>query len=414
MRFGKIGLPVVVLLIGVCVWQWMPTKASGYARYKFPIQLARTEVDELSALEKRTKDLPGRGIDLADLALRYANQARSQGNRTFYDKAEAAARASLKVLPVSNAGAHVALAKVFEANHRFEEAITEAKAALKDSADSTGGWSVLVTSYLARGDSVEASDAADHLLTLHPSTGHYALKGLTLFGQNRSEEGVFMFKKGFEIETGDNRTDSAWARALLGRHWLVRGGYREAKWLLNEAARIAPESDFVHSLLAELHLRSQELVDAETEARRALELSPQPRYLRLLGQIRAARGDGKSANGYFAEAERAVREELAASRQGHRLDLVQILLEQGGKEKQEEAVKLAREEIGIRQSGDSYFWLAKAFAASDQNELAITSLEQALRRGERSAERYHFAAELQRRVKNQAASELYERLASKK
>jgi tetratricopeptide (TPR) repeat protein len=385
--------------------------AARFARYRFQPGKAAMELGELAALEKRTKEFPGRGIDLADLAVRYVNQARAQANRSFYDKAIAAARESLRLLPVSNAGAHVALAKVHEANHQFEQAVEEARAALKDSPDSVGAWSVLVTSRLARGEITDAAVAADRLVAIQPSPGHCALRGLTLLAQNREVEALHEFQRAVSLEESGGQGESAWIRSLLGRHWLAVDKLREAHWVLEEATRIFPESDFAHSLLSEAHLRRGDLAAAENASRRALELSPQPRYLRELARIRKARGDEKGAEGYLVEAERSVREELAESRQGHRLELVQILLERGGPERVQEAVKLAREETELRRSAETYYWLARAFAAADQAPFAVAAVEESLRRGERTPDRYRLLAELHRKLKNPSAAKLYDRLA---
>ncbi len=407
------GLAVLAVFLLSCLF-WINTSETDFIKYRFPVGKPTTDLGELAALEKRTREMPGRALDLSDLALRYVNQARSQANRSYYEKAEQAAKLSLHFLSVSNAAAHVALAKVNEANHRFEEALAEAKSGLKASPESIGAWSVLVTSHLARGDVEEAAAAADKLVTLRPSTGHYALRGLTLLGQNREEEALFNFRKGFSVEEAGNRGESAWSRGLLGRHWFAVGKYKASENILKEAARIAPESDFIQSLLAELYLKKGDSRQAEIFAQKALELSPQPRYLRLISQIKTARGDKKSAEGYLREAEHAVREELSKSRQGHRLELAQILLEGGGKERAEEAVRLAREETELRRSGEAFYWFARAFAAVEKWPEAATAIEQSLRRGERIAERYRLAADIQRHLNHPPGAALYDRLADRK
>ena len=110
----------------------------------------------------------------------------------------------------------------------------------------------------------------------------------------------------------------------------------------------------------------------------------------------------------------SINEELARSQTGHRLELVQILLERGGLERAEESVRLAREETTLRRSGETFYWLARSLCAAGQLAAAVVALEESLRRGEGLPERYRLGADLHRKLQNLASAALFERLMRQK
>lgn len=358
-------------------------------RYRFdPKPIADDTIDVLAARVAQPVASPFEMAELADLYLRRGDQ----------EKAEGLANRSLAILRTPNPSLLV-LAKLANARHEFGRAVELAREALAQKR-SASAYSVIATAQLATGDLVAAGDAAERALAIAPDSGTYLLFALVMQAQGRDAEAGYAFTRAAALEEHGAPAESARLRALWGRFLMRRGELVGAGVLFDEALRISPELPLAVSLKGELALRTGKLRDAKQLFDRAFAASHQLRY--LMDEARAIDLAGDDAAPLREQIEQLLRREGV----GHRLELVELLLDRGGDPR--EALALAREEVAARPSVDARLQLARALARSGATEDALAQVRVALASGAREAQLYQLASQLEQ-TRNTTRAALYAR-----
>ena len=169
------------------------------ARYRFRVASPTPAETAIAALENRTHRPDPNAFDLAELSTLYWQQGHRSGDATWYDKAEAAAKQSMKLLEAPNLQAKLNLAKVADARHEFGEAIRIAEELRREN-PSPGALAVLASAYLALGDLKEAARFADEGVDARPDSGAYLMRALVLEAQGRDAEAAFDFQRAVAVE----------------------------------------------------------------------------------------------------------------------------------------------------------------------------------------------------------------------
>src|SRR5439155_1426865 len=152
-----------VLVLGILFW----AHAAATPRSAYHYRFARTPrgavkqalQGEIEFYQARLTYDPNSGLNLAALAGAYLRMARATGDLRWYLIAEQTAQRSVASLPFQNNGALIVLARVAEARHDFQQAISLARRA-----GSAEALSIIVTSNLAMGKIDEAARAAGILI----------------------------------------------------------------------------------------------------------------------------------------------------------------------------------------------------------------------------------------------------------
>lgn len=366
--------------------------AAAAYRYRFAIAGLRDDTsDTIRELEARVAELAS-PFDLGELAELYLRRAQREGDPKDYDAAEAAARRSLVVLRTPN-GAVLTLAKLANTRHQFREAIALAREQLAQKR-SAAPYVVMATSYLALGELAAAADAATTALAIKPDGNGYTTRALVLQAQGRDAEAAADFAHAASIEQYGDPLGAARLRALWGRFLLRRGELAGAARLLDEALRLAPELPLAVAYQGELALRAGDPDEARAKLEQAFAASRQVRYLIEQARAQEVGGDAAGADAVRAQVEQIVRGELGSGGLGHRLDLVEVLVDRGGATRLGEAIALARSEVAQRPSADARFQLARALGRAGKLDDALGQLDAALATGARDARVYELAAEL--------------------
>jgi tetratricopeptide (TPR) repeat protein len=323
------------------------------APYRFPLNQRIDSDDHVAVLEERVTRLP-EGLDLAALSRAYLKQARQTGKRRWIDQAEAAARRSLEVLPVSNAGAALALAQAAQMKHDFAGSIERCDAVLRERPRDPGALALKTTAQLGLGDLDGAIRTADALIHRLPLSEHFALRAVVRSARGEEREAVLDFRKAVVLEEPGDPEGSAWLRSMWARLSLRRGRPDEAEDLLSEALRIRPLFPLALGLLGDLHLDQGRLDEADRAYADAYTASGDPVFL-----ARRARANPAAAGALRAAAERAMRESA-----DHPLALANLLLDKGGADAVREALSIAEAEARIRRNVETLETLARARAAS--------------------------------------------------
>jgi len=373
--------------------------------YRFEPIAAESNDDTIAALEARAHASPASPYDTAELAELYLARALRTADPADYARSEANAKRSLAVLPYPNS-APLVLAKLANARHEFREAIRLARDYLTRS-NAPGAWGILATAHLALGELAEASAAVDRLAAARPDASAYLTRALVLQAQGRDAEAAFDFERADAVEEPGDVEASARTRAMWARFLLRRGQWAAADAVAAEALRVDPTSSLALAQRAEVALRTGRYAEAKQRFERAFAESRQVRYLIDQARAQELAGDLEAATSTRAQVERLVRADLRDSGLGHRLDLVEILLDRGSAGDLTEAIALAREEVAARPSADTRFQLARGLARAGARAEAMTELRAALATGARDARMYELAARLERMLGNGPRAGLY-------
>src|SRR5262249_35073943 len=152
--------------------------------------------------------------------------------------------------------------------------------------------------------------------------------------------------------------------ALWGRFLLRRGAHADASPLFDEALRIVPGLALALAGQGELALRTGRPVEAAALFERAFVASRQIRYLIDRARALELASDRTGADELRGQAENLLRAELAEDGPGHRLELVELLVDRGRARDLVEAVASAREELFGRSCFEVRFQLARALVRS--------------------------------------------------
>lgn len=378
--------------------------------YRYPVGPARiAPIDDLNEtiaiLEKRIADPVPSPMEMADLADLYLKRAQIAADPADYARSEAVAKRSLAALRYPSS-APLTLAKLASAHHEFHSAIALAREVLTHS-KSPGALGVLTSSYLALGELDHASEAAEWAVGVKPDTAGYLMRALVFQAQGRDAEAAFDFAHAAEVEVAGDPEDAARLRTLWARFLLRRGEWAGAETLLTEALRIAPEYPLAVAHQGELALRTGQPKHAKDLFERAFVASRQVRYLIDEARAQELAGDAAGATSTRTQVERLVRTELRDNGLGHRLDLVEILVDRGTPADITEAIELAAAEVTARPSVETRFQQARALAAGGNRREALDAVRAALATGAREARLYELAARLERAHGNAQRAELY-------
>ncbi len=394
-------IPAVALALACCGPETGRTAAAPPAalvmeavRYRYPVSANRSVTDAINELSPRAATPNATLADYNELAGLYLKRAVADGSAEDYAAAEAMAAKSLAINPRGNAAALIP-AKLANARHDFLRAIEIARADLAVR-PSAAAYGVLATAYLALGDLVEASRAADAAVQLQSGTGAYLMRALVLEKAGRDAEAEWDFEHAVAVEEGGDASEAARLRALWGRSLLRANRPADAARVLAEALRIAPEHPLALAQHGELLLRTGKLAEARAAFEQAFALSRQVRYLIDLARAQELSGDAAAATATRTTVEKLVRADLAASNStGHRLELVEVLLDRGGAGPTTEALAMAREEVLARPSDATRFQLARALLAAGDRKGAQVQVAAILATGVRDARVYELAARVE-------------------
>lgn len=421
---GVVGLLIGGLIAGAIALLVWPVRApapvpapTGLApapsafRYRFTTPAAtdpRKELDEtIAAFEARVKSAPA-PLDLSELADLLFRRAQLTGDRRDYDRAGELARQSLEILPTPNS-ATLTLAKLANARHEFREALR----LMHDyKSRSPTVHTIQATAMLALGDLVGAANAANAAVAIKPDSNTYLMRALVMTAQGRDREAAADYAAAARAEDHGDPQGAARLRAMWGRFLLRRGERAVAGQLFDEALRVAPDFTLAQALRGEWLLRSGKPKEAAAQLEQAFAASRQVRYLMDQARALAVAGDAKNADAVRGQVETIVRAELGEGGLGHRLDLVEVLVDRGNTAHLTEAIALAREEVRLRPSADAKYQLARAFARSGDLEQAIAEIQGALATGAREPQMYELASRLEKARGNATRAAMYAQLAA--
>jgi tetratricopeptide (TPR) repeat protein len=387
---------VTVLVLGIALPKLVAGEPrSRVAAYRF--QVTSDSGSDLKFLQDRVARGP-EGIDLAGLAGAYLKKAKETGQPRWIDEAEKTARRSLEILPVSNPGAIVALARAAQMKHDFDGSIRLCNQVLRERPQDSGAWALKATALLGIGRLEEALVAVDTLVDRVPLSENLALRAVILAARGEEREAVHDFKKAWSVEEPGDPEGSAWLRAMWARLSFQRGRWEEAQDLLEEALRIRPFHGLALGLLGDLERERGDLEAADRHYASAYQATSDPVFLLRRARVR----QGPVALEFRDAAIKALREAP-----GHRIQLARALLDDGTPQSVAEALAIAEEQARSRRNVETLEVLARARLAADKVTDARLAVREALRTGVLDASLHQLAADIETRLGSASRAEMH-------
>jgi tetratricopeptide (TPR) repeat protein len=341
--------------------------------------------------ERAARD-PQDSVTPSLLAQTYRRQARETGDFTCYDKADAAAAASLKLHP-NYLPARLTRAAVLSARHQFAEALRQAQALYKESGQAEVLY-VVGDAQLELGQYAEAErthrELHDKDVTLPVESRLARLDEL----KGHTDEALRLMAVAAEEETdvnGNRRSDS-WYELRLGEmHW--NAGHLEEAARHYEAA-LALNPDYPMALLFLARVRAAQGRDEE-----AIRLYGKAvgRYATVPALAELADLHARRGNEFLAKLNYDKIEQAAAVGGGaYDRELALYYADHG--RNLPKAVELARRDLKLRQDIYAYDTLAWALCQNGRAAEADKAMTEALKLGTRDATLFYHAGTIAYRL----------------
>ena len=319
-------------------------------------------------------------LSRAQLAHWYLESYRETGDSADITRAEQAARASLKIRP--NEGALLQLSRALLNQHRFSEALVEAKRAALVNPD---GFRLAADIEYELGDYAVAEKDAKQAPPQGDDPAFYALMARFSELKGDSKSQLDLLTKA--TEQADANIDASWQSVAyfherLGRALAMNGRIDEAKQQYQIALQGFPRDYRTMAALARLEASRQNWKEAISWSEKAVAIVPAPDTLALLGDAYQQSGEPQKAAAQFQLVEKIG--DLSEA-QGALYDRQRALYYADHDLKPEKAVELARGELEVRRDIYAYDTLAWTLFKADQLDEAAANMEKALKWGTRDA-----------------------------
>ena len=344
----------------------------------------------IKSFQARIKQNPQDAVTYTLLASQYIRQARETGDVTGYQRAEAALKESLKLLP-NYSPASASLASVYYTQHNFIPALELAQQVYENNPKTTQALVTIGDAQLALGNYQEAETIYRQLSdsgTTPPVLARLAaleeLKG-------NPEVGLALMRRaaGDALQSGGTKESVAWYILRVGDLYFNMGQYEQSGEYYEAALRIFDNYHLALAGLGKVNAARGNYEEAISYYQRAINIIPQPDYLAALGDLYALTGQPEQAQiqyktveyiGKLAELNKQIyNRQLANFYSDHDL-------------KSDEALQLALAELETRKDVYGYDAAAWASYKNGKIEEAQSFMEQAMALGTRDARLYYHAA----------------------
>ncbi len=322
------------------------------------------------------------------LAHLYLDRYRETGDIADAKRAEQVARESLKIRAKNNGDALFQLSRSLLTQHRFKEALVEARRAALYSAEA---YRQCADIEIELGDYEAAKRDFAKVPRAEADSGYLALASRLHAVQGRSAEELALLQKAARLADANldmPHQSVAWFHERLGHCLALRGNGGEAEKNYQAALAVFPRDYRTMAAMAHLEANRNNWPQAIVWAKKAAAIVPAPETIALLGDAYAASGNSKAAKQQFALIEAMGTLERA---QGAVYDRQRALFNADHNRNVPEALKLARGELKMRRDIYSYDTLAWVLYKNGQFDEAAKASTSALAQGTQDALLYYHA-----------------------
>jgi tetratricopeptide (TPR) repeat protein len=358
----------------------------------------------IEGAQKVLQKQPNRYQAYNDLALALVRRARETGDDSYYEQARGAIASSLRIEP-ENFEARQAEVDLFLAEHRYSQALEEARALNHRMPDAVLIWGYMAEAEAALGDYQQAEQAAQWMMNLRPGNVPAYLTGAALRQDWGDIDGAEEFlNKALQQTPPFETEETAWILTRMAKLLRLSGRPAAAEALLQRALKTFPDYYLSLEELAEVRLAQHLYPEAVDLLEKRNRCFPSP-----LSQLLAARGyerAGRPAEAakMYAEFERKARAKMGLADNAN-LELVTYYGEYA--HQPQEALRIARLEVENRHGVwalDAYAW---ALYVNRQYEEADRQIDKAVAIGTRDAVLYYHAGVIKQALGERAEASRY-------
>jgi tetratricopeptide (TPR) repeat protein len=348
------------------------------SRSKTPTVTRSTSRAELDAMivsnRQKVASNPGDGAAAVQLADALMRAARVKGDASLAIEAEHVLRATLQHSS-SDYLARRMLSVVYLSQHRFAQALREAKAAQQLRPKDAWNYAIAGDALLELGRYDEAFDSFDQVMEHRPDAGAYARVAYARELQGDLEGALWLMTMSAEATSRQDVEGLAWTHAQIGNLYLLQGRLEDAEREFDHADFIFPSHPYAMNGRVRLLIARHRYADA-------LDLS---RRVPTTPESLATQGDLLARLGHVDDAEKMYREAEQTEREGWKHEqpqpgaLARFLAERG--RNVPEAIALAERAAAERQDVVTMDALAWSYFKGGRVADAATAIQRATRLG---------------------------------
>jgi len=266
---------------------------------------SRAELDStIASNRQKVSTNPGDGAAAVQLADALMRAARVKGDASLAIEAEHVLRETLQHSS-SDYLARRMLSVVYLSQHRFAEALTEARAARALRPKDAWNYAIAGDALLELGRYDEAFDSFDQVMEHRPDAGAYARVAYARELQGDLEGALRLMQMSSEATSRQDVEGLAWTHAQIGNLYLLQGRLDEAEREFNHAEFIFPSHPYSMNGRVRLLIARHRYADALDLSRR---VPTTPESLATQGDLLARLGQIDDAEKLYREAEQIERE----------------------------------------------------------------------------------------------------------
>ena len=266
---------------------------------------SRAELDAtIESDRQKVSKNPGDGAAAVQLANALMRAARVKGDASLAIEAEHVLRATLQHSS-SDYLARRMLSVVYLSQHRFAEALTEAKAAQKLRPKDAWNYAIAGDALLELGRYEEAFDSFDQVMEHRPDAGAYARVAYARELQGDLDGALRLMQMSSEATSRQDVEGLAWTHAQIGNLYLQQGRLDDAEREFNHADFIFPSHPYAMNGRVRLLIARHRYADALDLSRR---VPTTPESLAMQGDLLTRLGHLDDAEKLYREAEQVERE----------------------------------------------------------------------------------------------------------
>ncbi len=174
------------------------------------------------------------------LGAAYLQKARETGDFGFNARAEAALKRSLEISPKDQT-ALTLRATLLLTNHRFREALNEAKRAQEAGPESPDLYGVMTDALVELGEYQDAVKVAQKMMNLRPDSASYSRASYLRFLHGDLEGAIEAMRVAVKAANPSNPEHAGWYRVRLGLEMMKAGRREEGEREFDIALEIFPD-----------------------------------------------------------------------------------------------------------------------------------------------------------------------------
>ena len=361
--------------------------ASGFAR-RAPAPVTATRAtavsaqpgDPVAAAQEQVRTQPESLSGYHKLASALMQRQRETGDPELYGEAEQALRAAEK-LDQEDYQTRKLLAWVLAGQHRFDEALVEARACVRRNPADYWNYGIISDSLNETGDYDGALAATQKMVDLRPCAASYGRAGHQRRLHGDPEGALQLFRLALEA-TGDGERESrAWLQTQMADVCFETGQLSHCSSHVDQALLLTPEYHLALATRARLLAAKGDLPAAAIAYERALRQVERPDWRAALGDVRLAQGQQEAAEREYAAAEKYLQERMDSPVADARHALATILADRARKPKL--ALELAEAECADATDIKALDTLAQALHVNQRPAAAWSAAQRSLRLGTR-------------------------------